>query len=182
MNITIYCGANAGDSPAYTKEAKKLGAWIGEHNHTLVWGAGAIGLMGAVAYGTLDAGGSAIGVIPDFIKELEPPPAEFYSGRFQLEITENLTSRRVRMMELGDVFVALPGGSGTLDELSEVIALMKFGIITEPLILMSVEGFYAPLAAQLDAMVEHGFMTPDARAKIFVAKDAAEVAELIETL
>lgn len=182
MKITVYCGATPGDNSAFFQEAHALGAWIAHSGHTLVWGCGDVGLMGAVARGVLDAGGCAIGVIPRFLQEQEMPCADDYDGRLTKEITEDMSSRRNRMIELGEAFVALPGGPGTLDEISEVISFAKFDMIRRPIILMNVNGYYDALIAQLDTMVSHEFIEPIVRARISVAANTAEVATLLSTV
>ena len=179
MKITVYCGAASGSNPAFAQEALALGTWMAQQNHLLVWGCGDTGLMGAVSEGVLDNGGRAIGVIPRFLQETERPCPHDYQGRLVKEIVEDMPTRRSRMIELGEAFVALPGGPGTLDEISEVIAIAKFDLLRRPIILMNVNDYYNALITQLDAMVAHTFILPDVRKRISVAANAAEVAALL---
>lgn len=156
MNITVYCGAAAGNDPAFAQAARDLGAYIGRNGHTLVWGGGGTGLMGTVANAALNAGALAVGVIPDFLLELETPPTGFTN----FEVTTNMADRRTRMIELGHAFVALPGGPGTLEEVSEIVALIKLNRMSKPLFLLNANGYFAPLMATYQAMVDHGFLQP----------------------
>lgn len=175
MNVTVYCGAAAGDDPAYEKTAIELGIWIAKNGHHLVWGGGSTGLMGAVCNAMLDAGGTGTGVIPRFLLEIEQPPERPVT----LEVVETMATRRARMIELGDVFVALPGGTGTLEELSEVTSLIKLKLKDTICILMNVNGYYDPLVATYDAMVEHGFMVSDVREKLVSVATVDEFEEIL---
>lgn len=180
MNITVYCGAAMGDDPAFERETHQLGTWMAQNGHRLIWGCGDTGLMGAVSDGVLNAGGFATGVIPHFLEDLETPHQHNFDGRLTKELVENLSVRRDRMIELGDAFVALPGGPGTLDEISEVIGFAKLDMMNRPIILMNVNGFYDSLVAFIDNMVAHGFIPQKVRDAVLVANSAAEVAALLE--
>lgn len=175
MNITVYCGAFVGDNPHYEEEARKLGTWIGTAGHTLVWGAGGTGLMGAVSRAAQESHAQLHGVIPDFLKTVE----QVLPGTYELDVYETMAERRLRMIELGDAFVALPGGPGTLEELSEVFSLIKLDKLDAPLILMNVDGYYDALLRAIDTMVEHKFLLPEIRARLFAAEDAAGVIQLL---
>ncbi len=179
MKITVYCGATPGNDPSFMQEAHALGAWMAHECHVLVWGCGDTGLMGAVSDGVLDAGGNAIGVIPHFLQETEAPCPHNYNGRLVKEIVDDMPTRRNRMLELGEAFVALPGGMGTLDEISEAIALAKFDMLKRPLIVMNAHGCYDALLQAFADMVEQGFMAHELLDRISVATNAAEVAALL---
>lgn len=179
MNITVYCGAAMGDDPAYEREALAFGEWIANEGHLLVWGCGDMGLMGAVSNGVLENGGKAVGVIPQFLEDWEVPCPHDHGGRLVKEITQDMATRRKRMIELGEAFVALPGGPGTLDEVSEVLSMAKFDLLKRPIILMNVNGYYNNLVAQLDAMTEHAFITQEVRDRVQVAANAVEAARLL---
>ena len=105
MNITIYCGALSGANPEYEIKARELGAWMAENGHTLVYGAGDAGMMGAVSDGILENGGKAIGVTPNFFVLAEVTRDDLT----ELIVPDDMPERRVKMMELGDAFIALPG-------------------------------------------------------------------------
>ncbi|MDO4503034.1 MAG: TIGR00730 family Rossman fold protein [Coriobacteriia bacterium] len=175
MNITVYCGAATGNDPAYLQAAQELGEWIGRNGHTLVWGGGGTGLMGAVANAALAAGAPAIGVIPDFLLELETPPAGFTN----YQVTTTMAERRTRMIELADAFVALPGGPGTLEELSEVMALIKLRRCAKPLILANINGYYEPLAATYQTMVDHGFIPAEILSHLQLASSIQDLTKLL---
>ena len=134
MKIAVYCGSELGSHPEYAKAARELGGWIGNNKYTLVYGGGESGLMGAVAGAVHDAGCEVIGVVPgnvDFIKERPQPYVT------ELIITNNMSDRKQKMLELADGFIALPGGIGTLDEISEAINLTKICVFHKPCILFN---------------------------------------------
>ena len=110
MNITVYLGALEGNDPMLKEAVKELGTWIGENNHTLIYGGSKSGLMGYIAESVLDAGGDVIGIEPQFFIDEELQ----YDGLTELIITKDMTERKTKMIELGDAFIAFPGGTGTL--------------------------------------------------------------------
>lgn len=118
MNITVYLGALRGNDPVLKDAVKELGRWIGENNHTLIYGGSKSGLMGYIAESVLNAGGTAIGIEPQFFIDEELQ----YDGLTELIITKDMTERKTKMIELGDAFIAFPGGTGTLEEISEVMS------------------------------------------------------------
>ncbi len=175
MNITVYCGSNKGKNPAYECEAKKLGEFIGRNNHTLIYGGSNRGLMGVVADNVLDNGGRIVGVYP---KQLEG--IEFQHPRLSdLVITENINQRRAKMIELGDVFVALPGGPGTLEEMAEVISLVRIDHLEGEFFILDVDNFYDPLRDLLDKMLEEGFVLKEQVERFMFVKTTEELAALI---
>ena len=117
MNITVYLGAFEGNDPALADEVKKLGTWIGESGHSLIYGGSKSGLMGVIAESVLEAGGDVTGVEPQFFVDAELQ----YDEITKLIVTENMEERKTKMIELGDAFIAFPGGTGTLEEISEVM-------------------------------------------------------------
>lgn len=118
MNITVYLGALRGNDPVLKDAVKELGTWIRENNHTLIYGGSKSGLMGYIAESVLDAGGDVIGIEPQFFIDEELQ----YDGLTELIITKDMTERKTKMIELGDAFIAFPGGTGTLEEISEVMS------------------------------------------------------------
>lgn len=180
MNIVVYCGSSAGAKPEYKDAARDLGEWMAAKGHTLVFGGGSLGLMGIVSDAVISGGGQAIGIIPQFLKVAEPP----HEGLTRLEVVETMAERKTRMIELGDAFVALPGGPGTLEEISEVISLIKIARFTGetpgPCVLVNVAGFYSPLIEQLDYMEQEGFMFEGNRDAIGVANSISELEALLE--
>ena len=156
MNITVYCGALEGGDPEFTKRAYELGAWMADNGHRLVYGAGDAGMMGAVSAGAIDRGGEVVGVTPEFFVLAEVTRDDLT----ELIIPGDMSERRKVMIEMGDAFIALPGGMGTLDEISEVITykrLSLLGKVNKPIMLYNVNGFYDNFFRLLDDMTGQGF-------------------------
>ena len=154
MNITVYCGSRKGDDPAFASAAEELGRWICDNGHSMVYGGGNIGLMGLIADTVLAGGGAVTGVIPEFLLDAE----KGHEGLHTLEIVRTMSQRKNRMLQLGDAFLAMPGGTGTLEEIAEVISLLKLRLHSKPCIFFNVGGFYEPLHRQLQDMAAAGFM------------------------
>ena len=129
MHITVYLGASCGTDPHLAQAVRELGAWIGAAGHTLVYGGSKTGLMGLLAQSALAQGGSVIGVEPEcfMAQELQ------YDGLTQLIVTRSMAERKSRMIELGDAFIAFPGGTGTLEEITEVMSQVSLGQLSAPL-------------------------------------------------
>ncbi len=179
MNITVYCGADEGNNPEFVKRAVELGRWIAEHGHRLVFGAGNAGMMGAVSQGVIDGGGETVGVSPKFFVD---------AGVTREDLTErivarNLPERRQKMIELGDAFIALPGGTGTLDEISEVIALKRLDRLSEkdkPVMIYNVNGYYDNLFRFFDDIADSEFYRAVDRQKIIEVKYIDDIARALE--
>ena len=176
MNITVYCGSRLGNRPEYAEAARELGKWIGENGHTLVYGGGRYGMMGTVADAVLEAGGEVIGVTPDLFIEAEV----IHEGIQTVEVVPSMADRRSRMIELGDVLIALPGGIGTLDEISEAIGLNKLGYIKEKCIFLNVCGYYDDTYRLLERMVEEGFYEQEHLDTVIFAKEIREINEALD--
>ncbi len=161
MNITVYCGSSVGSRQIYQDATVKLGTWIGENGHTLVYGGGRVGLMNLLAGTVKEHGGKVIGVIPDFLDSKEGHRDDID----QLISVESMSDRKRKMLELGDAFIALPGSVGTLDEISQVMALISVDQLFDACIFYNVDGFYEPLRSMLDRMVVEGFMKQKDREK-----------------
>lgn len=164
MNICVYCGASLGNKEIYKKAAKALGKWIADNGHTLVYGGGKAGLMGIIADEVLQHKGEVIGIIPTFLvdRELSHP------NLTRLEIVNSMSERKNRMIELGDCYIALPGGPGTLEEISEVISWARIGQHQNPCILFNVAGYYDKLKEFFNDMVMNEFLTAsDQKAMLF---------------
>ncbi len=176
MNITVYLGAFEGKDPALKTAVRELGTWIGESGNTLVYGGSKTGLMGEVAHSALKAGGKVIGVEPQmFIDE------EFQlEGLTQLIVTKDIVERRTKMIELGDAFIAFPGGTGTLEEISEVMSKVSLKQLDAPCILYNLGGYYDSLKALLDHMIETGLSTVERQRGIYFARDLEEIKALVK--
>ncbi len=154
MKIAVYCGSKCGNDPAFLGAAEELGAMIARNGHTLVYGGACDGLMGAVADAAIAAGGEVIGVMTTLpaIYERKHP------GLKNCLTVPDLSERKKTMMTLSDAYIALPGGPGTLDEISDVISLSRLKVDAKPVILMNINGYYEPLKETLLAMVRAGFI------------------------
>ena len=141
MNIAVYCGSSAGSKEAYTIGAVALGMWIAENGHTLVYGGARGGLMGTIANSVLSNGGKVIGVLPQ-VESIQNRRHQFLTEYID---TKDMAERKAKMIELADAYIALPGGPGTLDELSDIISLQRLHINENPCILYDIDGFYQPL-------------------------------------
>jgi uncharacterized protein (TIGR00730 family) len=170
--LCVYCGSNAGASPAYLEAARQLGEAMTNRGIGLVYGGGNVGLMGALADTVLAAGGEVIGVIPEQLTR-----AEVAHGTLtDLHVVGTMHERKALMADLADAFVALPGGLGTFEEVLEVLTWNQLRLISKPVVLLDVEGYFAPLAAMLDCAVEAGFVRPAHR---MLAQRAQTVEEAI---
>ena len=158
MNIAVYLGSSFGNDPAYKEAAEEVGRWIAKNGHTLIYGGSGVGLMGVLADAALSEGGEVVGVEPQFFLDA----GLVHDGITQTIATETMAERKVIMMDLADAYIALPGGSGTLDEISEVIVLAALGKHGKPCILYNKAGFYEPLMALYCKMRDAGFMTDEA--------------------
>ncbi len=146
-SVCVFCGSNPGNDPVYAAGARAMGAEIARRGLVLVYGGGAVGLMGIVANAALEAGGEVHGVIPEALRRKEVG----HHGLTRLEVVDTMHTRKARMAELSDGFVAMPGGIGTFEELFEIWTWGQLGIHTKPLGLLNIAGFYDPLAQFLDA-------------------------------
>lgn len=175
MNITVYLGSAAGNRAVFRQAAQELGAWIGRSGHTLIYGGSDVGLMGVLADAVLAANGRVIGVEPRFFVEEEIQ----HLGVTEFIVTETMSERKQKMIELGDVFVAFPGGIGTLEEISEVMVLSKIQRIEQPFCFLNIDGYYEPLRELLRHMAREGFLEDDWLQSVRFVDSVADVATLI---
>ncbi|HQV39210.1 MAG: TIGR00730 family Rossman fold protein [Flavobacteriales bacterium] len=153
-SIVVFCGSSAGHDPEFLVSAKALGATIASRGARLIYGGAKVGLMGCIADAALAQGSEVIGILPRFLSIKEVA----HEGLTQLLIVENMHERKTKMFELGDAFIAMPGGFGTLEELFEVVTWAQLGLHQKPIGVLNVNGFYDPLMAQLDHMVSKGLL------------------------
>ncbi len=153
-SICVYCGSSPGSDVRYEAAARSLGTAIVDAGARLVYGGGKAGLMGIVADATLSRGGEVLGVIPKHLEDREIA----HPGLTELTIVTSMHERKREMMDRSDGFIALPGGFGTLEELSEVLSWAQIGLHGKPVGLLDVAGFYNPLLRFFDAMVDEGFL------------------------
>lgn len=156
MNITVYCGANTGNDPEFINRAAELGRWMAEHGHRLVYGGGNSGMMGAVSRALLEGGGKSTGVSPSFFIMNE----EVRNDLTELIVSEHISDRKKIMIDHGDAYIALPGGMGTIDEITEVLSLKRLGLlgdVNKPVMLYNINGYYDKFFEFLDDMTAEGF-------------------------
>ena len=176
MNITVYLGANEGNDPSLGQAVRELGRWIGESGHTLVYGGSKTGLMGEIAKSVLDAGGQAIGVEPQFFIDA----GYEYDGLTELIVTRDMAERKGKMIQLGDAFIALPGGTGTLEEIAEVMSKVSLKHLNAPCILYNLNDYYDHLKALLHHMIEKDLSSPERQQGIYFAENLQQIKEILE--
>lgn len=176
-NICVYCGASTGNNPAYTEAAQQLGKAIAQQGRRLVYGGGNKGLMGVLANSVLDAGGEAIGVIPERLVEAETA----HLGLTKLEVVPDMHIRKARMSELSDGFIALPGGIGTLEELFEVWTWSQIGYHKNPVGLLNIQNFYSPMTHFLQHVVDEGFVRQSYLNTLLISDTAYDLLEKIDS-
>ena len=180
MNITVYCGAQKGKDPEFARKAAELGTWMAENGHTLVYGAGDVGMMGVLSNAVINAGGQVTGVTPEFFIFAE----EIHKQLTELMITEDLAERRKIMIQEGDAFIALPGGTGTLDEISEVMSLKRLGRLgskVRPVMIYNINGYYDHLLAFLDRMTAEEFNRVSDRRGIIEVRSLDDIEKVLKT-
>ena len=175
MNITVYLGSSFGNDPAYKEAAEEVGRWIARRGHRLIYGGSGVGLMGVLADTVLAGGGEVIGVEPRFFLDagLE------HTGITKTIPTDTMAERRTIMLEMGSAYIALPGGSGTLDEISEAIVLAGLGKHEKPCILYNKIGFYDPLLEVYDRMRAAGFLKESVRERILCASSPEDLDRIL---
>jgi uncharacterized protein (TIGR00730 family) len=174
FRVAVYCGSADGNDPAYRAEARSLGRAIAAARMGLVYGGANVGLMGAVADAALAGGAEVIGVLPEVLAGREIA----HTGLTRLETVATMHQRKARMVALADAFLILPGGYGTLDETLEIITWSQLRLHAKPCILINTAGYWNGLLAFLDSTVAAGFLKPENRALLLVARDAAEALRL----
>lgn len=175
MNITVYLGANEGNDPAMGKAVRALGRWIGESGNALVYGGSRSGLMGALADSVLAAGGAVTGVEPQFFIDA----GYLHDGLTELIVTQTMAERKAKMIELGEAFIAFPGGTGTLEEIAEIMSMCALGHLSAPCILYNLNGYYDSLRALLTHMIEMGLSTRERQAGIYFADDLPQIQSIL---
>ncbi len=176
MNITVYLGANEGKTERLKSAARELGSWIGSAGHTLVYGGSKCGLMGELAESVLSAGGEVIGVEPQFFIDM----GFDYPDITKLIVTQDMSERKAKMIELGDAFIAFPGGTGTLEEIAEVMSKLVLGHLDTPCIIYNLNGYYDNLRALLERMVEEELSSHEKLTGISFAGSLEEIREILE--
>lgn len=176
MNITVYLGAAGSGDEKIRDEARRFGAWIAEGGHTLIYGGSKVGLMGVLAQSVMESGGRVIGVEPRMFVESE----QQYDEITELIVTEDMTERKNLMLEMGDVFVAFPGGTGTLEEMSEAVSQTSLGFMDALCIFYDIDGYYGHLRAHFQKMIAAGFSSEKRQSKVFFAGTLEDITKIIE--
>jgi uncharacterized protein (TIGR00730 family) len=169
--VCIYCGSSPGIDPAYMDSARTIGQLIASQGHSLVYGGGHVGLMGAASDAALAAGGQVTGVIPQDLLDKEVG----HGALTELIAVKSMHERKMKMASLSDCFIALPGGIGTLEEITEVLTWNQLGFHAKACGLLNVNGFFDSLLQLLDEMVEKRFLKVEHRAQLLVANTPAEI-------
>jgi uncharacterized protein (TIGR00730 family) len=175
-SICVFCGSSFGSSPDYADAARRLGELIAKRGFSLVFGGGAVGLMGEVSRAVSLNGGSVTGVLPEFLKHLEPPSRT----TDKLIVTPDMQERKKHMLALSDAFVVLPGGLGTLDEIFEVLSTAQLKVHKKPIVLVNLHGHFDPVVKLIAHVVKDGFAVSTANALYRVVKTPEQAIELIE--
>ena len=175
MNITVYLGANEGNDPCLRKAVDELGTWIVNSGNALVYGGSKGGLMGALADSVLKAGGDVTGVEPNFFIENEFQ----HDGLTKLIVTKDMSERKNKMIELGEAFIAFPGGTGTLEEIAEVMSKVSLKHLDAPCILYNLNGYYDDLKALLNHMIEKGLSSKERQEGIYFVEDLDDIKRIL---
>nr|WP_295277510.1 TIGR00730 family Rossman fold protein [uncultured Blautia sp.] len=175
MNITVYLGASEGNDPCLRKSVEELGTWIGSSGNALVYGGSKSGLMGAIADSVLKAGGEVTGVEPQFFIESEIQ----HDGLTRLIVTKDMSERKNKMIELGDAFIAFPGGTGTLEEITEVMSKVSLRHLNAPCILYNLNGYYDGLKALLAHMIEKDLSSRERQDGIYFAENLDDIKRIL---
>lgn len=176
MNITVYLGANEGSDKALREAVVELGTWIGQQGHTLVYGGSKNGLMGVLSKSVLDAGGYVIGVEPQFFIDAGYVNPDIN----QLIVTDDIAQRKAEMVRLGQAFIALPGGTGTLEEITDVMSRVSLGHLDAPCILYNLNDYYRGLRILLEHMIHKGLSSVERQKGILFADNLDEIRRILE--
>lgn len=172
-SVTVFCGSNEGNDTTIISQAEIVGETLAQQGITLIYGAAKIGIMGKVAQGALRYNGKVIGVIPEFLKKKEL----VHLGLHKLVTTKNMHQRKLKMHDLSDGFIALPGGLGTLEELFEIVTWAQLGLHDKPIGLLNINGFYDDLIKMLETMVVRGFLKMENLELLVVEKNIDKLLE-----
>lgn len=171
--LCVYCGSSSGNDERFADAARALARGMISRGVDLVYGGGRAGLMGIVAEEMLEAGGRAYGVIPRHLMSREIA----HAGLTELIEVETMHERKAMMIERADGFLALPGGLGTLEEISEVLSWAQMGLHRKPIGLLNIAGFYDPFVTFFDHLVDSGFVAPGSRELLTVQEDPEKLLE-----
>ena len=177
-SLAVFCGSRLGMNPVYAEAGRTLGLGLGREGIRLVFGGGRIGIMGVVADAVLEAGGTVLGVIPEFLTQWEVA----HERVTEMVITDSMHTRKRRLYEESDAFLIMPGGLGTFDEAFEIITWRQLRLHDKPILLCNVAGSVVPLVATIDHAIAQGFADPDCRKLFEVIEGISAVLERLRTL
>jgi uncharacterized protein (TIGR00730 family) len=177
-SLAVFCGSRVGVNPAYAAAGRALGEGLGRAGIRLVFGGGRIGIMGLVADGVLSNGGTVLGVIPEFLTQLEVA----HAGVTEMVVTKTMHTRKLRLYEESDAFVVMPGGLGTFDEAFEIITWRQLRLHDKPILLCNVAGSAEPLVATIEHAIREGFADPACRGLFEVIEGVPAVLKRLKTL
>ncbi len=176
-SIAVFCGSSSGVNPIYEQKAIELGIYLGSNGYPLVYGGGNIGLMAKIANATLGAGGKVTGVLPHFLNKKEVG----HVALSKLILVDSMHERKQKIEQLSDAFIAMPGGFGTLEEVSEMLTWAQLGLHQKPIGLYNINGFYSSLLKQLDVMALEGFLKPQNREMVLENTDPSELIKSLKS-
>ena len=177
-SLCVYCGSSAGASPVYAEAARRLGSELAKRGVRLVYGGGRVGLMGIVADAVLKGGGEVTGVIPGHLQDREVG----HDALSELVVVETMHERKAKMSELADAFAVLPGGLGTLDETFEIVTWRQLRLHDKPVVVVDVDGYWAPLESMIASMVDRGFVRKEHAELFTVVREVDAVFEALQAM
>lgn len=173
-SIGLFCGSHIGNNPLFTQKATELGKLIANNKLTLIYGGSGWGLMGITASEVMNANGNIVGIIPEFFSD-----NVVEQGNITLHKVKSMAERKEMMASMADVFIALPGGIGTLDEVTEIMSMNQLGLIAKPIGLLNIDGFFEPFLKQMEIMQAEGLIH-EVHSKMLIQSDSPK--ELLEML
>jgi uncharacterized protein (TIGR00730 family) len=177
-SVAVFCGSRFGDDPAFRAAAAALGGGLAASGLRVVYGGGRVGLMGVVADAALEAGGTVLGIIPDFLQRREV----VHGGPIELVVTDTMHDRKRQMFEAADAFVTMPGGLGTFDETIEITTWRQLGLHDKPILICDIKGWAQPYLAALRGAISQGFADPATSDLYEVLPDVPAVLARLEAL
>jgi uncharacterized protein (TIGR00730 family) len=177
-SLAVFCGSRVGLNPAYAEAGRLLGHGMAKAGIRLVYGGGRIGIMGVVADAVLEGGGTVLGVIPEFLTQLEVA----HQGVQQMVVTDSMHVRKTRLYQESDAFLTMPGGLGTFDETLEVITWRQLRLHDKPILLCNVAGWAEPMVAMVEHAIAQGFADPACRELFEVVPDVPALLDRLATL
>ncbi len=176
-SIAIFCGSSFGNNPNFISIAEQLGNTLAKNKIKLIYGGAQVGLMGTVANACLNAGGHVIGVLPRILQTKEIA----HNSLNELILTDNMHQRKMKMFELAEGFIALPGGFGTLEEVSEILTWQQLGLHKFPIGILNIDGFYDHLEQQFDQMQKYELLKPENRSMAIFSNNLDSLLEKMKS-